>query len=319
MYQFLVRRLLQSVLLLFGALTLVFFLSRLLPGDATAAFLSPNISPAVVEQLKEQFGLNRPLIEQYVHWIASACVGNFGFSFTRSAAVTEIIGGVLPNTMLLAAAALLLEIGMGIVVAAIFFLFDGKRISAALSHGALVVSALPSFWVGMLLLMIFSYGLGAFPSSHMYSSGSRDWSDVLQHLVLPAFTAAIPAAAGFARYLRGNIQSVLGQDYFLAARSMGLSRRQLFRSYVLPNSLSPMITLIGVEIGVLFGGVLVTEYLFSWPGIGRLTVSAIASRDYPLILGCTAVVGAMVIIGNLVADVANALLDPRLRLNKASS
>jgi peptide/nickel transport system permease protein len=318
-YQFLVRRILESLLLLFGVLTLVFFLSRLLPGDATTAFLSPNIPPAIVEQLKDQFGLNRSLVEQYLHWVRSACAGNFGFSFTRNAAVAEVIGDVFPNTLLLGAAALLLEIAMGMVIAALFFLFEGRRVAAALSHAALVMYALPSFWVGMLLLLVFSYGLGALPSSHMYSSGSRDWFDVLRHLVLPAFTAAIPAAAGFARYLSGSIQSVLHQDYFLAAQSMGLSQRQLFRSYVLPNALSPMITLIGVEIGVLFGGVLVTEYLFSWPGIGRLTVSAIASRDYPLILGCTAVVGAMVIVGNVLADILNASLDPRIRLYEAGS
>jgi peptide/nickel transport system permease protein len=318
-YQFLVRRILESLLLLFGVLTLVFFLSRLLPGDATTAFLSPNIPPAIVEQLKDQFGLNRSLVEQYLHWVTSACTGNFGFSFTRNAAVAEVIGDVFPNTLLLGSAALLLEIAMGMLVAALFFVFEGRRVAAALSHAALVVYALPSFWVGMLLLLVFSYGLGLLPSSHMYSSGSHDWFDVLRHVVLPAFTAAIPAAAGFARYLSGSIQSVLHQDYFLAAQSMGLSQRQLFRSYVLPNALSPMITLIGVEIGVLFGGVLVTEYLFSWPGIGRLTVSAIASRDYPLILGCTAVVGAMVIVGNVLADILNASLDPRIRLYEAGS
>jgi peptide/nickel transport system permease protein len=318
-YQFFVRRLLESLLLLFGVLTLVFFLTRLLPGDATTAFLSPNISPAIVEQLKEQFGLNRSLVEQYFQWISSACVGNFGFSFTRNAGVGEVIGDVFPNTLLLGGAALVLEIALGILVAAMFFFFEGRKMAAMLSQAALVVYALPSFWIGMLLLLVFSYGLGALPSSHMYSSGSRDWFDLLHHLALPAFTAAIPAAAGFARYLSGNVQSVLSQDYFLAARSMGLSRRQLFRGYVLPNSVSPMITLIGIEIGVLFSGVLVTEYLFSWPGIGRLTVSAIASRDYPLILGCTAVVGATVIIGNLLADVANALLDPRIRLGEGNS
>ena len=178
----------------------------------------------------------------------------------------------------------------------------------------LVVCTLPSFWIGIMLLIVFSYGLGMFPSSQMYSSGqSGSFPDMLRHLVLPALTAAIPAAAGFARYLRTSLSTVMAQEYVLAANSMGLSRWRVFRSYVLPNAISPIVSLLGIELGVLLTGVLVTETLFSWPGMGQLTIGAIFARDYPLILGCTLVSGVVVIAGNLVSDVVNAIIDPRIR------
>ena len=311
-----VRRLVEAVPLLLGLVTIVFFLSRLLPGDATTVFLSPNISPSILEQLKSQFGLDRPVGEQYLRWMQSALTGDLGYSFSYNQPVMSVIGNVFPNTLVLGVAALVIEIGLGILLALPVFLWEGRKVETAIANLTLAVYTLPSFWIGMLLLLLFSYGLGLLPSSQMYSSGkaSSEGSvfDLLKHLALPALTAAIPAAAGFARYLRSNVKMVMNQDYVLMARSMGLSNKTIFRSYILPNAAAPMVSLIGIEIGMLLTGVLVTETLFAWPGMGRLTIAAISSRDYPLILGCTLVAGVVVIIGNLLADLVNALIDPRI-------
>jgi peptide/nickel transport system permease protein len=228
--------------------------------------------------------------------------------------VSEVLGRVFPNTVLLGASALAIEFCLGIALAAFVFLFDGQRIENLFSQVLLILYTVPSFWIGLMLLLVFSYGLGWLPSTQMYSSGEeKSFGDLLSHLILPAFTLAIPSAAGIARYLRSSVKSVMHQEYVLAAHAMGISKRSIFRSYILPNSISPMIALMGIEIGILLTGVLVTERIFSWPGMGSVTVDAILSRDYPLILGCTLVAGAVVIGGNFLADLVNAIIDPRIR------
>jgi len=281
----------------------------------TDAFISPTIPQSVKEHLRAQLGLDRSVLEQYFAWLRLVLSGDLGLSFTRNAPVLEVIGDVFPNTVILGSAALFMEIILGVLLVLPTFFYEGKWIEKVFTNLMLVVYTLPSFWTGVMLLIVFSYGLGLFPSSQMYSSGEfGSFIDLLRHVVLPALTAAIPAAAGFARYLRANVSSVMTQDYVLAARSMGLSDWRIFRSYVLPNALSPIVSLIGIEIGILLTGVLVTETLFSWPGMGQLTVTAIFSRDYPLILGCTLVSGIVVIAGNLISDIINAVVDPRIRL-----
>ncbi len=311
----------QAIPLLVGLATIIFFLSRLLPGDPTLVFLSPSISPERLEQLRIQFGLDKPLAGQYIAWLGAAFSGDLGMSFSYNEPVTKVIGRFFPNTVILASAALFLEVLLGTALAMPAFFRHGGALDRFVGRSLVLIYTLPSFWIGMLLLMIFSYQLGWLPSSQMYSSGTMagegTLGDLLSHLVLPAMTAAIPAAAGFGRYLRSSIGTVLGQEYVTAARSMGLTERKIFRSYVLPNALSPMVALIGIEIGLLLTGVLVTETLFAWPGMGRVTVLAIASRDYPLILGCTLLAGVVVILGNLVADVINAAIDPRVRAAEA--
>lgn len=312
--QYATRRLLGAIPLLLGLVTIVFFLSRLLPGDATDTLLSPSVPASVREQLKVQLGLDRPLHEQYFAWLRSVLAGDFGVSFTRNQPVLHVVGEAFPNSVILGGAAFVLEVLAGIFIALPTFLCEGRRLEKLLANVMLGVYAVPSFWIGMVLLVIFSYGMGLFPASQMYDSGEYgSWSSLLHHLVLPAVTVATPAAAGFARYLRSTIATTRKQEYVLFARSMGLSEAKIFRSYILPNSISPLISLAGVEIGILLAGVLVTETLFSWPGMGQLMVHAIFARDYPVILGCTVIAGVAAIAGNLLADVTNALVNPRIR------
>lgn len=315
--RFLVGRLLLTIPLLLGLLTLVFFLSRLLPGDPASLFVSPTIPPEVAEALRQQFGLDRPAGEQYLLWLQSALRGDLGFSFTHRAPVVDVLGRFFPNTLLLGGAAIVLEVLAAVGLAGLAASRPGSLADRIVNKMSLVVSTTPAFWVGMILLSVLSYGLGLFPSSQMYSvgmTGGSSTGDLLRHLALPAMTIAIPGTAGFLLYLRKTVQQTLVQDYVLAAKSMGLKNWKVFQSYVLPNAAGPFISLLGVEIGILFSGVLVTETLFAWPGMGRMTVAAIFARDYPLILGCTALAGVVVILGNLLADVARVLIDPRTRL-----
>ncbi len=311
------KRILQAIPVLFGVVTLVFFLSRLLPGDAADVFLSPRIPPSVAEQVRTQFGLDRPVTEQYIRWLSSVLRGDLGYSFARSMPVSSVIAEALPNTALLGLTALTLEILIALAIGFLSVRTMGSRLERALSHGTLIVYSLPTFWIGAILLALFSYRLGWFPSSHMYSvgtGGSRSASDLLMHLFLPALTAGLPGAAALARYLLNGLHVTLRQEHVLAARSMGLPENRIFRSYVFPNSAGPMVSLLGVELGILFTGIVVTETLFAWPGLGRTVVDAIFARDYPLILGATIVAGIIVMIGNLVADLIVAIIDPRIRI-----
>lgn len=313
---FLLGRTLQAVPLLVGLLTLVFFLSRLLPGDAGTLFLSPTVSPEAAERLRVQFGLDRPVPVQYILWIRALLEGNLGLSFSFNAPVREILARVFPNTIILAIPALFLEMLLAVGLVAVAKRHPGSTIDRLLSRGTLVVYALPTFWLGFILVMVFSYWLGVFPSAYMWSAGSEGSSlvDLVRHLVLPSLTLAIPGAAGLARYLASTVSDVEKEEYVLAGTSMGLTHWTVFRRYILKNSLAPFISFMGTEIGGLLAGALVTETLFAWPGMGRLAVMAIFARDYPLILGCTLLAGVVVIVGNLMADILQAILDPRVRL-----
>ncbi len=317
--KFLIRRILQAIPTMFGLVTLVFFLSRLLPGDPASLYLSPGIPPGVAAHLHAQFGLDRPLADQYVAWLFSTFTGELGYSFAHSAPVRDVLLSVFPNTILLGVTALIVECALAILLAALSIRAVGSALDRMLSHLTLVTYSLPSFWVGILLLWLFSFSLGIFPSSQMYTAGIREsdgpraFADLLKHLVLPALTVAIPGAAVIARYLRTSITDTLRQEYVVAATGMGLSSGKVFRSTIFPNSIGPLLSLLGVETGVLLTGVLVTETLFAWPGMGRMAVMAIFTRDYPMILGCTLLGGVVVVAANTLADVARAWIDPRIR------
>ena len=314
---FCIRRILQTIPMMFGLLTLVFVLSRMMPGDAADLFLAPGIPPAVAGHLRHQFGLDRPVIEQYIDWMTSAAVGDFGYSLSHAAPVSGVIGTVFPHTVLLGIAALVLEMFLAATVVTSVWMRAGVGSERFLSWSSLVLYTIPPFWLGMLLLSVFAYQLGLLPAGQL--SSGRDLPldlaipNLLSHLVLPALTLAVPGAAMLVRYWWGAIAETRSSGFVLAARAAGLSPGKVFRSAVLPSSLGPALSVLGLEIGVLFGGVIVTETLFAWPGLGRVSVMAVFSRDYPLLLGCTVVAGLVVVAGNALADIAVAILDPRRR------
>jgi peptide/nickel transport system permease protein len=322
MVRFLVRRLLQSLVLLAGVVTLVFFLARILPGDPTQVFLSPNIPPAVADRVREQFGLDRSLPDQYTAWLASLLRGDLGHSLSQNEPVATILLRVFPNSILLGGTALLMEVILALALHLAALARPGSFADRTIARSSLVAYTLPTFWVGFVLLWVFAYSLRLLPASQMESANSGQLGGVgfvfdrAVHLLLPALTIALPGSAGLTRYVRSGLVSVLESDYVLAARSLGLQRREVVLRYMLPNAMCTGVTYLGVEFGLLLAGVVVTETLFAWPGMGRLIVMATFARDYPLLLGAACLAGSAVILGNLLADLVNALIDPRIRTKR---
>ena len=313
------QRLLVSIPILLGMVSVVFFIARLLPGDPFSLHMAPGIPAGTLEVLRHTYGLDRPLGEQYFVWLGNAVRGQFGISLTTNRPVLDLISETLPNTFLLGGTALLLQFSIGILAALACARRPGSAVDRLIGNSTVAIYSTPSFWLGTLLLYVFAFRANVLPPSQMHSVGFHSLTsggyilDVLWHLVLPALTIAIPGAARVIRYLRGNLLQVLEEPFVTSARSHGLSGSRILWRYALPNALMPVITIGGMETGVLLTGALVTETLFAWPGIGRLTVSAVLARDYPLLLGTTIVSGCIVIAANLTADILHRVIDPRVR------
>ncbi len=313
------RRVLMAVLIVFGMASAVFWIARLLPGDPFAFRITPGMSPATLETLRHTYGLDRPIAEQYFTWLRSALSGDLGVSLTTNRPVLDLIGETLPNTILLGTATLILQFLFGITAAVASVRHPRGRLDRFIGGGTVVMYSVPNFWLGTLLLVVFAFHLNLFPASQMHSVGFRRLSglpatlDVLWHLTLPALTFAIPGGARVARFLRATLHDVLQEPFILNATGYGLSRGRVLLRYALPNALTPVISVAGIETGILLTGTLVTETLFAWPGMGRLTVSAVLARDYPLLMGTTIVSGCIVIAANLAADILHRVINPRLR------
>ncbi len=313
------RKILLSVLIVFGMASAVFGIARLLPGDPFAFRMTPGISASTLEALRHTYGLDKPLAEQYVTWLRSALSGDLGISLTTNRPVVDLIAETLPNTIILGTATLLLQFLFGISAAVASVRHPGGRIDRFVGSGTVAIYSIPNFWLGTILLVLFTFHWNLFPASQMHSVGFRRLAglpaflDVLWHLTLPALTFAIPGGARVARFLRGTLHDVLNEPFILNATGYGLSRARILLRYALPNALPPVISIAGVETGILLTGTLVTETLFAWPGMGRLTVSAVLARDYPLLMGTTIVSGCIVIAANLAADILHRVVNPRLR------
>ena len=289
-------------------------------------FIDPNIDPRTAEQLRENFGLNDPLPVQYGKWLGilppfrGVLEGQFGVSFSKQRPVFEIISEALVNTLILTTFALILDILIGVPLGIFSALKRGEKMDHALTIGSLFIYSMPHFWLALMLILIFSLGLGWFPASQMHSVNAAGLStaeyflDLLKHMVMPVFVLGIASAASTVRYMRSSMLEVIRQDYIRTARAKGLSERRVIWKHALRNALLPLITIIGLSFPFLLSGAVITEVVFAWPGMGRVTIDAIFSRDYPLIIANTFVAGIMVIGGNLLADVLYAVADPRVRL-----
>jgi len=319
------RRLLGAIPLLLGIATLIFVVLHLAPGDPTGLLFGSGVPPEVIEQTRRNFGLDQPLWVQYLKWLGSVFRGDFGWSLFQGRPVIEVIRDALPNTMLLTFTALVLVFITGVLIG----VYQGVRQYSAgdnvLSVLALFFYSMPSFWLGMMLLLIFSlkahqWGwVVAFPASGTTSAdyellglGGRI-GDRVSHLVLPVATLTLALTAGIARYTRGQMLEVIRQDYIRTARAKGLPERTVILKHALRNSLIPVITLLGLYLPFLFSGTVFVEHIFAWPGMGRVIVTAILQRDYPVIMATSFVFSALVVLGNLLADVLYAWADPRIR------
>ncbi len=321
MLVFLTRRLSASVLLIVGLLTLVFFVVHAAPGDPLQSYIVAETDLATIATLRRQLGLDQPVPLQYVRWLRSFLLEfDFGTSIARRQEVRSVVLEALPHTLRLALAALVLRLALGITLGVLAALHHGRRTDVGLGLGALLFYSIPSFWLGLLLLLLFSWQLGWLPSgavhsldAHRLAWHARLW-DGLQHLALPVIVLGLGGAASTFRYMRAGMLDVLSQEFVRAAHARGLRRRTVVLRHALRNALLPVVTQVGWSIPALLGGAVVVESLFSWPGLGRLTVEAIGQRDVPVIMATTFVAGSTAVFGSLLADVLACWLDPRVRL-----
>jgi len=318
MLAFVLKRLGVALAMLVALSVLVFVLLRLAPGDPIDAYIDPSaaLSRAEVEAMRAQLGLDQPLPVQYLAWAGQALRGDLGHSTqNRRAPVLQLIGERVGPTLLLVGTGLALAIVVGIgtgIVAAV------RRDGAAdivLAVLAFLGISSPAFLTALVGLFLFSVRLGWAPSGGMATPGlPPSAADIGRHLVLPASIFAIGYAALFMRYMRASLLEVLGQDYVRTARAKGVREAWVVLKHAVRNALLPVVTLIGASIGAVVGGAVFIESVFNWPGMGLLLVNAVEARDYPIIMGATLVVGACVLLANLLTDIAYAAIDPRIRL-----
>jgi peptide/nickel transport system permease protein len=313
-------RLAQSVIVVVLVTTISFFLIRLAPGDPFSFAGDFAMSASVRDQLRAQFGYDRPALEQFALFLGNVARGRLGYSHSMHRYVGEVIASVLPRTLLLMGVALLLSFAIGIAIGALQAVKRGSWLDRALSGVLLLFYSIPDFWLALIALLAFAYWLPIFPAGgmidqimHDYMSlGGRIW-DVAAHLVLPSLTLALLSAASIARFQRAALLDVMPQDFVRTARAKGLSERAVVLKHALRNALLPVITLIGLSLPSLVGGAFFVEKVFSWPGMGYVAANAIAARDYDLVTGSVIVGGIMVTLGSLLADLLYAVADPRLR------
>lgn len=325
MLGYLIKRLLGAIPLLLGILTLIFFIIHIAPGDPTARFFNPNVSPEVIAQMRRNLGLDQPLHIQYFRWLSAFLRGDFGYSFGQMRPISEILPETLWNTVQLTGVSLIVIFIVGMLVGIVQAVRQYSATDNVATVVALFFYSMPSFWFALMLILVFSLKASQwgwaiqFPASQMTSVGAeflpwgeRVWDRVM-HLILPATALGIGSAAGVARYMRGSMLEVIHQDFIRTARAKGLSERTVIFKHALRNALIPIITLLGLYLPFLLSGAVLVETIFAWPGMGRLIVDAIFQRDYPLVMATSFVIAAIVVLGNLIADVLYAVVDPRIR------
>jgi len=311
------RRIVQAIPLLVGVSIIGFGLMHLAPGGPLAVYtLNPTITIQDIERIKVIFGLDQPVHIQYLKWATGMFTGNWGYTFFGGRPVLGVIVERLPATFLLMGSALSIAIMLGLTVGMIGAARRYSIYDYLATTGALVALSFPTFWFGLMAIFIFAVHLGWLPSGGMYNLGEEgNIVDLLRHLALPTLVLALVITATYSRYARSAFLEVLHQDYMRTARAKGLRPRERLFRHALPNAVKPLITLLGTDLPMLFSGALVTESIFGWPGMGRLFVDALTMKEYPILMGLVMFTAFFVIIGNLLADVLIALLDPRVRLS----
>ncbi|HEY2596618.1 MAG TPA: ABC transporter permease [Chloroflexota bacterium] len=309
-----VSRLAQGVIVLLLVSAVTFFMVNLAPGGP-AALMRLDITQEQRDALTRRFGLDQPVPVRYLEWLGGALHGDLGTSLTTQQPVVDRIAERLPNTLLLSGLALTLSIVLGIPMGVVSALKRGGPTDYALSTLSLLGLSIPAFWFGIMLILTFSVNLQFLPSSGVATTGA-DFSltDRLEHLIMPTIVLSTAALPTVVRFTRSAMLEVLGQDYIRTATAKGLSRPVVTYGHGLRNALVPIISVIGALVPRLVGGAVVTEAVFGWPGMGRLAVEAANGRDYPLVVGITVVIAAIVIFTSLVVDLAYTWIDPRIRL-----
>jgi peptide/nickel transport system permease protein len=308
------RRLVTMVLTLFGTSLLVFLLVRLVPGTIVDQWLGieTTYSQADVDRIKAYFGLDQPVPVQYLHWIGGVLQGNLDESFRSAIPVSTLILTALPVTAELAVGAMTIAVLLGVSTGVIVALHQNEPVDGVLRVVALATLSIPAFWLGTMLILVFSYFFKWAPPV-TWVSPLTDLGANLRIMILPVVTLGAAASAGIQRYTRVTVVEAMRQDYIRTARSKGLSERRVVAIHALRNSLIPVVTVVGLELGALLGGAAVAEQVFTLPGLGRLVLEGIYGRDYPVVQGATLFIATAYIVLNFVIDVLYAYMNPRIR------
>ncbi len=302
-----------------GVITLTFVLLRLAPGDPAERLLGPTATAAQLAVVRHSLELDRPLPAQYGHWLASAARGNFGTSIATGQPVGRMLARAWPATVRLVGISLILSYLLGVVLGAIQAHHGGTSTDTALSVASVTLLAMPGYWLGLMLVMLFTYELrwlpafGAAGLDADFLPPGAQLVDALRHLALPLATLTLIGVGGAARFVRGAMLDVAGQPFVLVARAKGIGTRQVTRRHVLRNALVPVVTLLGLSLPALFSGAVFVEAIFAWPGVGLVLVQAVQARDYPVVMAATTVSAMLVVAGNLLAELLVAWVDPRAR------
>lgn len=319
MGSYLLKRLAQIVPIILIIVIVNFFLVHLAPGDPIVYIIGDApVSEEIVAQLREKLGLDKPLIQQLIIYLANVAQGDFGYSYVAREPVLSVIMHRLPATLLLTVTQYILAIVVGLFLGVISARRQGEAADAAITLLSVLGYAVPVFWLGQMLVLIFAHHLGIFPSQGMYSlrydmTPLAAAADVAWHLVLPCITLAVFNLALIARLTRANMLQSLRLEFVMFARSKGISETAVVYRHALRNAVLPVVTIIGLNIKTLITGAVLTETVFAWPGIGRLTYEALTARDYPVLMAMFIFVGILVVVANLLTDLAYAYLDPRIR------
>jgi peptide/nickel transport system permease protein len=314
----LVRRALSGVGVVLGVVTLMFALLRLAPGDPALLLVGPAATAEQVAAQRHALGLDRPLPAQYASWLGRFARGDWGTSIATGRPVRTTLGQAWPATVRLVGVSLILSYLIGIAVGVVQAV-RGGRLDTALSVATVTLFALPGYWLGLMLVMLFTYRLrwlpafGAAGFDADFLPRAARAADRLRHLALPLATLTLVGIGGTARYVRGAMLDVAGAPYVTVARSKGLSETQVTLRHILRNALIPVLTLLGLSLPTLFSGAVFIEAIFAWPGVGRILVEAVQARDYPVVMAATAVSAVLVVLGNLLADALVSWADPRVR------
>jgi ABC-type dipeptide/oligopeptide/nickel transport system permease component len=309
MYQYIARRLLLTIPVVVGVSLLVFAMIRLIPGDPARAMAGVNATPEFIEQTRLRLGLDQPLYVQYGQFAANLLRGDLGNSVFSGRPVTQEIAERFPRTLLLATVALLISTTLGVAAGVISATRRNSIFDNLSMFLALIGVAAPVFWMALMLQLLFSVQLRWLPATGI---------GTVAHIVLPAITLGMSSAALMARITRSSMLDVLRQEYITTARSKGLAERVVVHKHALKNALIPVVTVLGLQFGTLLGGAVLTETVFSWPGVGRLLVDSILRRDYPVVQGTVMLLAFTFVIINLVVDVLYAVLDPRIHYQAGS-
>ncbi|HEY0212967.1 MAG TPA: ABC transporter permease [Paenirhodobacter sp.] len=314
MGRFLFGRLMQSLVLLWLVSMIGFAILHLAPGGPLSQFIAGgNLNADDIARLMAQYGLDRPLPVQYLEWVGRFLIGDWGNSFRDQQPVTAIIAGHIGATLELMLTSTLLSILIGGTIGIIGAVRRYSIFDTVATIGAMIALSIPTFWFGLAVIYVFSVDLGWLPAGNRQTMGHGSFLDRVHHLIGPCIVLALVSTAIWSRYMRSSMLDVINQDYIRTARSKGVPPFQILTHHAVRNALLPMITITGLHVPALLGGALVTETVFTWPGMGRLFLDSVSYRDYPVVMGILMFSALMVLIGSLLADLMYALADPRIR------